>query len=267
MSASLARTWLFVPGDRPERFEKAQSSGADEIIIDLEDAVEPRHKDSARRAAVEWLAQESAWVRINPVGTPCYADDVAALRAAPGLRGVVLPKSEDPSNLESLAAEMSGTTPVMALVETTFGLSQAAGLARCPATARLAFGSIDFCLDLGCEETEQALLFARSQLVLASKLAGLPPPVDGVTVDVADTAAASGAARHARALGFGGKLCIHPSQIEPVAAAWCRAPDEVAWARRVVEASAAGGPVRLDGRLVDRPVVERAQRLLAEVDS
>jgi citrate lyase subunit beta/citryl-CoA lyase len=265
MTAAIARTWLFVPGDRPERFEKAQASGADEVIIDLEDAVEPERKESARRAAVAGLADVSAWVRINPVGTPWHADDLAALRGVPGLRGVVLPKAEDPADLESLAAAVSG--PVLPLVETALGLSQVAGLARCTGIARLAFGSIDFCLDLGCEETEEALLFARSQLVLASRLAGLPPPVDGVTVDVADPAAASAASRHARALGFGGKLCIHPAQIEPVAAAWRRAPEEVAWARRVVEASSAGGAVRVDGQLVDRPVVERAHRLLAEVES
>jgi citrate lyase subunit beta/citryl-CoA lyase len=267
MTEAVARSWLFVPGDRPERFEKARSSGADEIIIDLEDAVEPARKEGARQSVVAWLGGASAWVRINPVGTSWHTDDVAALRGAPGLRGVVLPKSEDPSDLESLAAAMSGGTPVMPLVETALGLSQVSGLARCAAIARIAFGSIDFCLDIGCDESEEALLFARSHLVLASKLAGLPPPVDGVTVDVADPAAASVASRHARALGFGGKLCIHPSQIEPVARAWRHSADEVAWARRVVEASSDGGAVRLDGRLVDRPVVERARRLLAEVES
>jgi citrate lyase subunit beta/citryl-CoA lyase len=254
---------LFVPGDRPERFEKARSSGADEVIIDLEDAVDAVRKGSARASAAEWLFQGSAWVRINAVDTAWYAADVAVLANVPGLRGIVLPKAENPAQVKRLAALLPAATPIVPLVETALGLYRVVELARCAATARLAFGSVDFSLDVGCGETDAALLFARSQIVLASRIAGLPAPVDGVTVDLADPGTTAAAAEYARELGFGGKLCIHPSQVGPVQVAFRPTPAELAWARQILEASSAGGAVRVEGRMVDRPVVERARRLLS----
>jgi citrate lyase subunit beta / citryl-CoA lyase len=267
MNVDAPTTWLFVPGDRPERFEKAHASGADEVILDLEDAVDAEHKESARRAVAQRLAEGRSWVRINSADTRWHSADVAMLREIPGLRGVVLPKAETPADLATLAGALPAATRLMPLVESASGLLRAVDLARSGAAARLAFGSIDFSLDVGCAESEQALLHARCHLVLASRAGGLPPPVDGVTTAVADPAAASAAAGHARSLGFGGKLCIHPAQVEPVAAAFRPTSDEVAWARRVIEASSGGGAVRVDGRMVDRPVLERARRLVAQAES
>lgn len=260
---SIATTWLFVPGTRPDRFSRAAASGAGEIIIDLEDAVAAEHKPAARQAAADWLAADGiGWVRVNAPGTPWYDDDVTALAGVPGLRGIMVPKAEDPGALTALAERLGGRG-VVALIETARGLHRTHDIAAAAGVRRLAFGAIDFAVDIGAAETDTALLFARCTLVLASRVAGLPAPVDGVTVEVRDTAAVTASARSARELGFGAKLCIHPAQIPPAAAAFRPGEDEIAWARTVADAGAvASGAVQVDGQMVDEPVLARARRIL-----
>jgi citrate lyase subunit beta/citryl-CoA lyase len=253
-------TWLFVPGDRQERFSKAFESGADQVIIDLEDAVASDAKDDARGAVVAYLSGGgSAWVRINAAGTPRGASDVEGLGGVPGLRGVMVPKAEDPAELQAVANRLS--VPVIALVETARGLHDASLVASAPGVARLAFGSVDFALDVAALETPQSLLYARSQLVIVSRIHGLSAPIDGVTRDVADLSAVSADAQHGRNLGFGAKLCIHPAQVPVVRDTYRPSAAELAWARRVLDAGV-GGAARLDGQMLDEPVRERARRLL-----
>lgn len=249
-----ATTFLFVPGDRPGRFAKAVASGADVVLVDLEDAVAPADKDFARASVADWLESNRATVRINAPGTPWFEAD-AELVAARGVP-VVVPKAETPGVL-------AGFREVVALVETARGVERAGELAAVPSVTRLAFGSIDLAAELGVDpEDREPFAYARSRLVIASAAAGLPPPVDGVTTDLNDNARLESDVRHARRMGFGGKLCIHPRQVAPVRDAFAPTEAERDWARRVV---AAGGSVSVvDGRMVDRPVLARARHILGE---
>ncbi|GAA5166190.1 HpcH/HpaI aldolase/citrate lyase family protein [Ornithinimicrobium tianjinense] len=262
-----ARSFLFVPGDRPERFDKAAAAGADLVIVDLEDAVVAEHKRAARDAVVAWLTDGgSACVRVNAAGSPEHEDDVAALAGASGLVAVVLPKADDPALADAVSARCG--VPVVALVESAAGMLRAAELARAEGVARLAFGHLDYAVDLGADNGRTAMLHGRSTLVLASRGAGLPGPVDGVTVTLDDPAVLAEDLAHARELGFTGKLLIHPRQVEGTHAAYRPSSDEVAWAEKVLSAvsDTDGGAVRVDGDMVDAPVIARARDVLRRKD-
>ena len=257
------RSYLFVPGDRPERFDKAWASAADAVILDLEDAVAPDRKTAARGAVAAWLAPERpAVVRINAADTAWHADDLALLHH-PGLAALMLPKAEtlDPALLAHCTALGK---PLLPIIETARGFHLLDTLAAAPMVERLVFGSIDFQLDLGITGDDDALLYFRSRLVLAARLAGLPPPVDGVTTAIGDAAVLQCDAERARRLGFGAKLCIHPAQAAMVNAVLSPSADDTAWAQRVVDAIAqsAGAVVAVDGKMVDRPVLLKAERIL-----
>ena len=255
--------WLFVPGDRPERFAKAAASGADAVICDLEDAVAPANKPAARAAVAGWLREHRAYVRVNAAGTPWHDRDVAALSGLPGLIGVMLPQAETPVEIRALGDGV----PVVPLVETAAGVENVAALATVPGVQRLAFGSIDFALDCGMDELDETLLYARSRLVLASRAARIAAPLDGVTAELDDPQETARDARWSRRLGFGGKLCIHPRQVALVTAAFTPSEEEIAWARAVRDAVAGSdGVARVRGEMVDRPVLERAQRILAAAE-
>lgn len=261
-----ARTWLFVPGNAPGRFDKAVSSGADAVILDLEDAVGIDAKDAARESVEAWLAGGGhAWVRVNAAGTPWHEDDVAKLAGLPGVIGLVVPKAECPAHLTGLAERLGAGQSLVALVESALGIHRALEIAETRAVDRLAFGSLDFALDVSAEHVDDALLLARSTLVLASRVAGLPAPVDGVTSSVRDTDLVAAEALRSRVLGFGGKLCIHPAQLAAAAAAFTPTDEQRTWARSVIEAAAradrgvVAGP---DGQMIDKPVIDRAHTLL-----
>jgi citrate lyase subunit beta/citryl-CoA lyase len=255
-----AVTPLFVPGNRPERFAKAAAAGADAVIIDLEDAVAPEEKEAARRAAAG-VALEGieVLVRINAAGTPWHAEDLAALASA-RIAGIILPKAEDPATLAAIRAALGDGRAVIALVESARGIAAARELAR--GAARLAFGSIDFAADLGCAHTRNALLIARLELVLASRLAGIAAPIDGVTATINDDTLTEADARHAAELGFGGKLCIHPRQVAPALRGFAPDAEEVEWARKVIAAGGEGA-VAVGGMMIDAPVRIRAERILS----
>ena len=248
---------LFVPADRPERFEKAAASGADAIILDLEDAVAPKRKDAARAALRADFTPLPVFVRVNGIGTPWHEADVAAA-ANLSVAGIILPKSEWGVRLDMLLEEC--VVPVLALIETAHGLAEARRIASLDGVARLVFGSIDFCADLGAAHTREALLAARSELVLASRLAGLLAPIDGVTTAIDDAALVSADARHALDLGFGGKLAIHPKQIEPILKGFRPDAAEIEWARKVL--ASGDGAAAVDGAMVDEPVRVRARAVL-----
>jgi citrate lyase subunit beta / citryl-CoA lyase len=264
MDIARARSWLFVPGDRPALFAKAAASGADAVVLDLEDAVAPAEKAGARAEVARYTAGHPAWVRINAAGTEFHEADAAALAAARGLLGVMLPKAGEPQEIARAVRRLPADLPVVALVETAWGVENAARVAAHPAVARLAFGSVDFGLDIGVAGDGEEMLYARSRLVVASRAAGIAAPLDGVTTDLDDPGRTAADARRARRLGFGGKLCVHPRQVEPVNAAFRPGADDVRWAERVVAAMDASGgrAVRVDGRMADIPVLESARAIL-----
>jgi citrate lyase subunit beta/citryl-CoA lyase len=253
---------LFVPGNRPERFGKAAESGADAVIIDLEDAVASNAKKAARDAIRADFTDLPVLVRINGQGTPWHDDDVAAVTKLP-IAAIVLPKAELGSALETLAAKCS--MPIVPLIETARGLADIRQIAALPGVTRLIFGSLDFCADVGCMHTREALLTARAELVLASRLGGLAAPVDGITTLIDDEALIASDARHALELGFGGKLAVHPRQIDPVRTGFRPDQSEIEWAHVIL--AGGDGAVAVAGAMVDEPVRVRARALLARASS
>lgn len=273
-SIARARSLLFVPASRPDRFFKALDTRADCVVIDLEDAVAAQQKDAAREQLANALPQFTAAqmrrtvVRINAQDTAWHRDDLGLLQtlAARGLAAVMVPKAETAASLQAIARSIGGKVRLLPLVESLAGLDAIDALARCPQVARLAFGHLDFQLDLGmeCGADEHELASVRFALVAASRRAGLAPPADGVTKDTLDGGLAAAGARRARAFGFGGKLCIHPAQVDAVNQAFAPSAEDLEWARRVQAAAEAhkGEAFSLDGRMVDHPVIRKAQQIL-----
>ena len=272
---SLARSFLFVPANRPERFAKALASGAGAVIIDLEDAVAPGAKPAARaQLAQAWAGftgpeRARLVVRVNAAGTTWHFEDLQlmALLAAEGLGGVVLPTAEAPDLLHMLAAHTGTTCVLLPMVETAAGLAAIDALAGCPRVCRLVFGSLDFQADVGmaCGPDEAELAPVRLALVLASRRAGLAAPVDGVTAALHDPDQLQRDTGRSRRFGFGARLCIHPAQVAVVNAGLGPSAMEVDWALRVLahQQRTGEGVFTLDERMVDAPVLKLAQRTLA----
>jgi citrate lyase subunit beta / citryl-CoA lyase len=261
----MPRSYLFVPAARPERIDKALASGADAAIVDLEDAVAPDAKNAARDALAHWLTGAApglrVWVRLNAPGTEWFAGDLALCSSAV-LGGVMLPKTERVADLQAVR-RAAPDRPIIPLIETAEGFDQLRGLAGAAGVQRLAFGSIDFQLDLGIAGDGDGLLYFRSQLVLVSRLASLPAPIDGASTAIDDADAVARDAQAARRLGFGAKLCIHPKQVAVVNAGFTPSAAELDWARRVLAARLlSGGAVAVDGKMVDKPVLLRARMVL-----
>ncbi len=252
---------LFVPGNRPERFEKAANFGADAIIIDLEDAVAATEKDEARTHLATHFTQLPVLVRINGEETQWYDDDLSAVSKFPLLAGVIVPKARVSGKLVDITKALD--VPIIALIESVQGLSEARQIAAMPGVTRLVFGSVDYCADLGCEHTREALLTARSELVLASRLAGLPAPIDGVTTSIDDLELIASDARHGLELGFGGKLAIHPRQIAAIRSGFKPKDSEIEWAKKVL--ASVDGASAVGGAMVDEPVRIRARSILARL--
>jgi len=271
VTPSTARSYLFVPGNRPERFAKALGSGADAVVIDLEDAVAPEHKDAARAALAGWAGAQTApgpqlVVRINGQATDWFSADLELLRTVARTLGpidVMLPKTESAQQVAQLTARLPAQLAIIALVETARGVAQVDAIARAPRVRRIAFGTIDYALDLGLSGDPSGLLYPASRIAIASRAAGLPSPIAGVTAAVDDEAALRADFNMARACGFGAKLCIHPRQVAPVHAMLAPSPEQLAWAARVVEAAQGGeGACTVEGKMVDRPVLSLAQAIL-----
>ncbi|WP_029528335.1 HpcH/HpaI aldolase/citrate lyase family protein [Polaromonas glacialis] len=269
MSGDPPQTYLFVPGNRPERFAKALASGADRVILDLEDAVAPGDKAAARDAVVQWMtgageAQGKVLIRINDDATPWHLDDLALMRAVQPAC-VMLPKCETAAQVAAVLASLAINATVLPLIETARGVMGLPGIAAAPGVACLAFGSLDYMVDLNIPADSLALDFAASQIAIASRAAGLNSPVAGVTPAL-DAAQVSADMRHARSLGFGAKMCIHPAQVAAVRAALAPSAEERAWAQRVLQAwqACSTGALQLDGKMIDRPVVLKAERIAAQ---
>jgi citrate lyase beta subunit len=246
------------------------AAGADAVICDLEDAVVPAEKERARELVTQLLRETppscARMVRVNAADSPFFAGDVRALDGL-ALEALVLPKAT-PAAVEALGGE---GPPILALVETAQGVRLAYETASQPRVFALALGAADLGAEVGLSPRPDGLelLYARSKVVIDSAAAGLRPPFDIVHLDVRDQEGLEAECLLARSLGFRGKLCIHPAQVEVVNRVFAPTREEVEWAQRVLavhaEGGAAGrGAVSLEGSMVDLPVVERARRLLAE---
>ncbi len=263
--------FLFVPGTRPERFAKALDSGAGGVIIDLEDAVAAEDKDMARNAIrTAWPSFTAAQkkrlvIRINSPGSMFYSADLILAQAL-DVACLLIPKSESVDEMNGAALVLPNTA-LIPMIETAIGLDHLREIANANQVIRLALGNLDLQADLGmvCDPQETELQTARYQIVLASRVAQIAPPIDGVTPSTDDVVRIQDDAERAKRMGFGGKLCIHPKQVGIVKAAFMPSEEEVAWAKRVIDADKAskGGAVKLDGRMIDRPVVLLAQRTIA----
>jgi len=271
---TLARSFLFVPANRPERYVKALASGAGAVIIDLEDAIAPDDKPTALAqleagfSNVPMSDRARVLVRINASGTAWHSADLALVDklAHLGLGGVVLPKAESPDHLAHVAAFVGQACALLPMIESAAGLEAINQIARSPRVARLLFGNLDFQADLGmaCGPDEAELQPVRMAVVMASRRAGLAPPVDGVTAATGDLEQVKKDAERSRRSGFGARLCIHPAQVAVVNAALAPTASELDWAERVLQAHKVtqSGVFTLDGRMVDAPVLLLARRML-----
>jgi citrate lyase subunit beta / citryl-CoA lyase len=268
-----SRSFLFVPANRPERFAKALTSGADAVVLDLEDSVPLQTKAEARTAVRQaWPQLQGAncavVVRINSPETEWGVHDMAALQGLPNLAGLMVPKCESTSTLAQVAQAFAGV-PSLPIIESAAGYLALRDIARAPQIARLVVGHIDFLADTGLlvSADQRELDPLRFEVAMCTRLANLAPAVDGVTVSVDDEALIRQDTERALRYGFSAKLCIHPKQVAVVHATLAPTSAQIDWARRVLVAIEAsqGSAVQLDGKMVDLPVVLQAQRLLERV--
>jgi citrate lyase subunit beta / citryl-CoA lyase len=260
-----ARSLLFVPGNRPDRFAKAADSGADDIVLDIEDAVAPALKDDARENIGRWLANGGTGVvRINDQDTPWYDDDVAMLAAQPC--AVMLPKVTTPEQVRQVLDRLTPGSCVLPLIETAAAALEARAICSVPGAIRAVFGNADLGRELGVDHADLvALAAARSLVVLGSAAAQVPPPIDGVTTALTDEKKVTIDSEHAVGLGFGGKLCLHPRQVPIVNSAFSPSAEDVSWAQEIVAAAGDGSVAALDGFVVGKPIVDRARRILLAI--
>ena len=280
------RSALFVPGDRPDRVDKAAATVADRVIIDLEDAVAVSQKEEARalvRDKVIAHKDRRVFVRVNGLETDFIKGDLEAI-VVNELGGLMLPKTEDSHqvgeihrllvDLENKQGLAAGNTAVILLVESALGVQNIFQISSAATELNreflIALGAADYALDMGIEITKDGreLIYPRSRIALACRAAGMAPPLDTpFMIDLKDIEALKDDAARAKQLGFQGKLCIHPNQIEPVHGIFTPTAEEISFARRVIEAfeaeeAAGSAAILVDGKFVDYPVVERSRRIL-----
>lgn len=259
VAPDIARSWLLVPASRPETFDSAARSRADAIILDIEDAVDPKNKPEARAHVVDWLNKGGkAWVRINDVTSPFWADDLAELSGIDNLLGVMLAKTEGADQVSESAARLGGNVPVVALVESALGIEEATSIARAKGVFRLAFGSGDFRRDTGMSADHEAMAYPRARLVVASRVGGLPGPIDGPTVGTSLPVLREHSAVTV-SMGMTGKICLAPEQTHVVNEVISPTPSDVAWALDFLADFEARGRVIRDGS--DLPRLGRAQKI------
>jgi citrate lyase subunit beta/citryl-CoA lyase len=260
-------TWLYVPGDRPERFAKAVASGADAVIIDLEDAVTLPRKAFARSATAEFLASDPGIpviVRVNEIGSLDYFADLSALVQAPGVAGLRLPKVDSPAQV-TRTASLTGK-PLHCLIESAAGVEACSAIASASqAVAAIGLGEADLRSDLGVTD-DSGLLYARSRIVIAARAAGLPPPVMSVYSNLSDLDGLREDCATARRLGFVGRAALHPNQLSAIVDGFRPSPREVSRSAELLSAVAdateneSGTTVLPDGRFADRAMIALAQR-------
>lgn len=264
LPAKLSRSWLLASAADEANFAPALASEADSVVFDMEDAVPAGGKAEARERVVEALSTGmTAWVRVNGIETDYWADDLAALSKAPGLRGVMLAMTEKPEQVTHTAMRLQAGTPVLALVESALGIENATAIASAPGTFRLAFGVGDFRRDTGASDDPMALAYARSKLVVASRVGQLPGPIDGPTVGALGDKLLE-ACKVTQSMGMTGKLCLMPEAADFINQGLSPSEAEVLWAHELLEAHAAGAVVG-DGSYLPR--LARAQKISSLADS
>lgn len=272
MNKSIVRTALFVPATRPERIPKALASGADRVIVDLEDAVEEAAKEQARDNLDRFLSENpecKVLVRINAPGHWAHEADLGICQRHTAVTGILLPKAETPEQVRLVHATGK---PVVPIIESARGLLALPYLATAAGVERLSFGSLDLGVDLKLRtpstSADAILAQARYDVLVYSRAAGLAPPLDGVFPSFQDVDGLDQHIRAARDMGFGGALCIHPSQVAVIHSALMPSADEIDWAQRVLAGAESGaGVFTLDGEMVDAPVILRAREVLSFAQS
>lgn len=268
MNVSNVRSALFVPATRPERFLKALSSGADRVIVDLEDAVEEQLKEQARENLERFLIENPetrVLVRVNAPEHWAHRADLDICERHAGVIGVMLPKAERVSQVAAASSTGKGVWPI---IESAQGLHALTEIVTAPNVERLAFGSLDLSFDLNLKTdspgAEQVLSQARYLVLLATRIANLAPALDGVFPAFQNSAGLKKSVTLARDMGFGGALCIHPSQVGVIHEALKPNREELEWANRIIDAAKAGqGVFVLDGQMIDAPVIGRAKSIIA----
>jgi citrate lyase subunit beta/citryl-CoA lyase len=252
-----ARSWLLLSALTPELFDQAQLSRADQVILDLEDAVDGSRKAEARANVIDWLhGGGSAWVRINDWTSEHWADDIAELGGVPGIAGVMLAKTEAAEQVTDTYQRLGGHTDVIALVESAVGIEDAGSIARARGVSRLAFGSGDYRRDTGAANDSLAMAYPRTKLVVASRLGKLPGPVDGPTVASTHPVLREQAGA-AVAMGMTGKLCLDLEQPDVINECMSPSSADVRWAYDFLAEFEANGRVIRDGS--DKPRLARAE--------
>ena len=267
---SLETTYLFVPGTHPHRFERALNSGADNVIIDLEDAVSVEEKDQALENTLSSLKaglSKPVFVRLNTIDSPWFSDNVVELvelahSGSNSLKGIVLPKVETAASVGSLRGLLPEHVQIIGLIETAVGVHNAVEIASAEGLTRLAVGAVDLSEDLGAESDSTVIDFAYAQVVIASRLSKIKAPLASPPMALRDPAVIEVNARRFRGMGLGGHLCIHPDQVGPIHLGFAPNKEEIEWALKVDDS--VGGAVQVDGQMVDKPVREKAQRILAQ---
>ncbi|MGO1181419.1 MAG: HpcH/HpaI aldolase/citrate lyase family protein [Micrococcaceae bacterium] len=265
LPAKLSRTWLLINAARPDDYAPGMASEADSVIIDLEASVPDDKKDDARGHVVEALSGGmTAWVRISGTGTDDWAKDLEALSGLNGLRGVMLAMTEEPEQVTYTAMRLRAGTPVLALLETAVGVENANNVAKAPGTFRLAFGTNDFRKDVGVSDDPMAMAYARSKLVMASRVGKLPGAIDGPPLATDDEAAVLAGSAHTASMGMTGRLCLNRTQVDAINQAMSPSADELEWARELLYAHEQGASVG-DGSYLPR--LARAQKIADLADS
>lgn len=264
LPAKLSRSWLLASAADEANFAPALASEADSVIFDMEDAVPAAGKAEARERVVEALSNGmTAWVRVNGMETDYWADDLAALSKAPGLRGVMLAMTERPEQVTHTAMRLHAGTPVVALIESAVGIENATAIASAPGTFRLAFGVGDFRRDTGASDEPMALAYARSRLVIASRVGQLPGPIDGPSVGMLGEDLLE-ACKVTASMGMTGKLCLLLEAADTINKGLSPSESEIRWAHELLNAHAAGAVVG-DGSYLPR--LARAEKISSLADS
>lgn len=265
LPAKLSRSWLLVNAARPEDFAPGLASEADSVIFDLEAAVPEELKDQARANVAEALsAGMTAWVRISATKSDHWAADLEALKDLAGVRGVILAETEEPEQVTFTAMRLRAGTPVIALLESALGVENATAVAKAPGTFRLAFGTNDFRKDVGVGDDPIAMAYARSRLVIASRVGGLPGAIDGPPANTAGQDEVHESSRLTNTMGMTGRLVLSRDQVDWVNRALSPSEDELKWAHDLLEQHASGAAVG-DGSYLPRLL--RAQKIADLADS
>ena len=265
LPAKLSRSWLLVNAAKPEDFAPGLASEADSVIFDLEASVPAEKKDQARASVVDALSHGmTAWVRISPTSTDDWAADLEALKDVEGVRGVILAETEEPEQVTFTAMRLRAGTPVIALLESALGVENATAVAKAPGTFRLAFGTNDFRKDVGVGDDPIAMAYARSRLVIASRVGGLPGAIDGPPPNTAGEDEVHESSRLTNTMGMTGRLVLSRDQVDWVNRALSPSEDEVTWAHDLLDQHESGAAVG-DGSYLPRLL--RARKIADLADS